>query len=357
MQRQGAEAPAAGEDSPADLPPRAWKDILVATWKESSEDNLSLVAAGVAFYSFLAFVPLLTAFVLTYGLVAEPASVVGHMQALTNVMPQNAAGIIGDQLKSMTETGAGEKGFALLGAIAIALYGATKGAASVITALNIAYDVAERRSWLKKTLMSFALTAGAVLSLFLGIVAISAMNFLEALLPNLSGVTHFAMKLLFWVAAAAAVVLLLAVVYRYGPNRPDAPWRWITPGSALATLAWLAATAGFGFYVSNFGNYNATYGSLGAVIVFLTWLYLTAYIVLMGAELNSEIERAAEAPRRRLDGTSPAAAPTAQAPGASVERPRAGAAAPALGEVAWKSAAYGLLLTVLGRPRRAGAAR
>jgi membrane protein len=353
MQRQGAEAPAAREDSPADLPPRAWKDIVLATWKEAGEDNLSLVAAGVAFYSFLAFVPLLTAFVLTYGLVAEPASVVAHMQALTSVMPQNAAGIIGDQLKSMTETGTGEKGFALLIAIGIALYGATKGAASVITALNIAYDVAERRPWLKKTLMAFALTAGAVISLFLGILAISAMNFLEALLPNLSGATHLVMKLLFWLAAAAAVVLLLAVVYRYGPNRPDAPWRWITPGSAAATLAWLAATAGFGFYVSNFGNYNATYGSLGAVIVFLTWLYLTAYIVLMGAELNSEIERAAESPRRRLDGASPRSegTVTGNCP------PDGAAAAPALGEVAWKSAAYGLLLTVLGRPRRAGAAR
>jgi len=357
MQRQGAEASAAGEDSPADLPPRAWKDVVVATWKEASEDNLSLVAAGVAFYSFLAFVPLLTAFVLTYGLVAEPSSVVGHMQALTSVMPQNAAGIIGDQLMSMTETGAGQKGFALLVAIAIALYGATKGAASIITALNIAYDVPEQRSWFRKTLMSFALTAGAVVSLFLGILAISAMNFLETLLPNLSGATHLLMKLLFWGVAAAAVVLLLAVVYRYGPNRPDAPWRWITPGSAAATAAWLAATAGFGFYVSNFGNYNATYGSLGAVIVFLTWLYLTAWIVLMGAELNSEIERAAEAPRRRLDRTSPAAA-TPPAPAGAPARPvSAPSAVPALGEVAWKSAAYGLLLAVLGRPRRAGAAR
>ncbi|HYJ28798.1 MAG TPA: YihY/virulence factor BrkB family protein [Allosphingosinicella sp.] len=342
MRRQGADAPAAGEDSPADLPPRAWKDILVATWKEAGDDNISLVAAGVAFYSFLAFVPLLTAFVLTYGLVAEPASVVAHMQGLTSVMPQNAAEIIGDQLKSMTETGGGQKGLGLLVAIGIAFYGATKGAASVMTALNIAYDVVETRGFVKRTAMSFAMTGGALLTLFLAIVAVAGSNALEGLLPSLSGVTHFAVKLLLWSVAAAAVVLLLAIVYRYGPNRPEAPWRWITPGSAIASAVWLAATAGFGLYVANFGNYNATYGSLGAVIVFLTWLYLTAYILLMGAELNSEIEQAAAA--------SPAP-PSVQRLGPAAPP------APALGEVAWKSAVYGLLATLLGRPRRAGAVR
>ena len=290
MPRQGASAPAAQENSPADFPPRAWKDVLVATWKEASDDNLELISAGVAFYAFLAFVPLLTAFVLSYGLVADPASVVGHMQALTSVMPQNAAEIIGEQLLAMTEGGGTQKGLGLLIALAIALYGATKGATSVIAALNIAYDVTERRSFLGRMAMAFAMTAGAVVTLFLAILAISAMNFLEHLLPNLPGVTHGLMKVLFWTLAAAAVVLLLAIIYRYGPNRPDADWRWITPGSAFATVAWLAATAGFGFYVSNFSDYNATYGSLGAVIVFLTWLYLTAYIVLLGAELNAEIE-------------------------------------------------------------------
>lgn len=293
MARQGASASADGKSSPADLPARAWKDVVVATWREAGEDNLELVAAGVAFYAFLAFVPLLTAFVLSYGLVAEPASVVQHMQALTSVMPQNAAEIIGEQLMAMTQGEGTAKGFALLVALVIALYGATKGATSVMTALNIAYDVTERRRFVARMLMAFAMTAGAVMTLFLGIIAISAMNFVEHLLPGFSGVTHAALKILFWGLAAAAVLLLLAVVYRYGPNRPDADWRWVTPGSAFATLTWLSATAGFGFYVSNFGNYNATYGSLGAVIVFLTWLYLTAYIVLLGAELNSELENRA----------------------------------------------------------------
>jgi membrane protein len=353
MERQGADAPAAQEDSPAKLQPGAWKDILKATWKEAGEDDLTLVSAGVAFYAFLAFVPLLTAFVLTYGLVAEPSSVVSHMQALTSVMPQNAAAIIGDQLESMTSTAGSQKGFGLLAAIAIALYGATKGAASIMTALNIAYDLEETRGFVKRTAMSFAMTAGALLTLFLAVLAVAGSHALEDFLPALSGVTHVAIKILLWAVAGAAVLLLLAIVYRYGPDRPEAPWRWITPGSAFATLAWIAATAVFGLYVSNFGNYNATYGSLGAVIVFLTWLYLSAYIVLLGAELNSELERraAGAAPRQRLIARAPAPQPAAPAP------PDAAAATPGIGEIAWKSAAWGLLLTFLGRPRLARSVR
>jgi len=280
-------------DSPADLTARGWVRILIATWKEAGEDNLGLLAAGVAFYAFLAFVPLLSAFVLSYGLFAEPASVVLHMQTLTGLMPQNAAEIIGEQLKGMTETSSARTGFALMLAIGIALYGASKGAASVITALNIVFETVESRGLVKRTLMALVMTAGAVLALFLAILAVSALNFAGTLLPELGGGSRLLVKGAFFLLAAASVVLTLAVIYRYGPDRPDAPWRWITPGSALATITWLAATLGFGAYVANFSDYNATYGSLGAVIVFLTWLYLTFYIVLLGAELNATLERQA----------------------------------------------------------------
>jgi membrane protein len=283
-------------DGPEDISARGWRRILVATWKDAGKDNLSLVSAGVAFYAFLAFVPLLTALVLSYGLIAEPASVVRHMQTLTSLMPQNAAQMIGDQLLGMTETSGAKTGFALLLAIGIAVYGASKAAGAILTALNIVFEVGETRGFLKRTLLALAMTAGAVLVLFLAILAISALHFLEDALPALGGVSQLLLKGSFFLLAGAAVILLLAVIYRYGPDRPDASWRWITPGSALATLVWLVATLGFGAYVANFGDYNATYGSLGAVIVFLTWLYLTAYIVLMGAELNSIVEAAARDP-------------------------------------------------------------
>jgi membrane protein len=332
-------------DGPQDIPARGWKEILLATWKDAGEDNLTLVSAGVAFYAFLAFVPLLTAFVLSYGLLAEPASVVSHMQTLTSVMPQNAAGIIGDQLESMTSTSGAKTGFALLLAVGIALYGASKGAGAIMTALNIVFEVDETRSFLKRTLMALAMTAGAVLVLFLAILAISALHFLEHLVPAAGGVAQFVLKALFFAIAAAAVVLLLAIIYRYGPNRPEAEWKWITPGSGLATLVWLVATLGFGLYVSNFGNYNATYGSLGAVIVFLTWLYLTAYIVLLGAELNAIIEIKVGQDEVRDDKTafppSAAAAPAA-----------AGEPAPSFAKIVTRLGLFSMLLTLLGRSRR-----
>lgn len=330
-------------DGPEDIPARDWKRILLDTWKDAGADNLSLVAAGVAFYAFLAFVPLLTAFVLSYGLIAEPSSVVGHMQTLTSIMPQNAAGIIGDQLESMTEADGARTGFALLVAVAIALYGASKGAGAIMTALNIAFEVEESRSFVRRTALALAMTAGAVLVLFLAILAVSALNFLEKLAPDFGGVLQFLLKAGFFLLAGVAVVLLLAVIYRYGPNRPEAEWKWITPGSAAATIVWLAATAGFGLYVSNFGDYNATYGSLGAVIVFLTWLYLTAYVVLLGAELNAiiEIEVARGKAREKAAEAKPADIPATAA-----------ATAPSAAKVVGRIGLFSLLLALLGRSRR-----
>ena len=281
----------AGADKPAEVPAPGWWAVLKRTWAESSKDNVNLIAAGVAFYSFLAFVPLLAALVLTYGLVAEPASVVQHMQQLASVMPADAAKLIGEQLMSTVKGAGTQKGFGLLLAILLSIYGAMRGASSIILALNIVYNVEEDRGFIRTTLLAVAITLGAMIALGAGIVAISAMGYLEHLLPFSSPAIHLLLKILSWIAAAAAVSLLLAALYRYAPNRPNTKWRWLTPGSIVATVLWIAATLGFGFYVSNFGNYNATYGSLGAVVVFLTWLYLTGYILLMGGELNSELEK------------------------------------------------------------------
>ena len=343
----------AAADSPADIPPRGWKKLLIATWKDGGEDNLGLVSAGVAFYAFLAFVPLLSAFVLSYGLIAEPASVVRHMQTLTSVMPQNAAAIIGDQLKSMTESSGTRTGFALLVAIAIAVWGASKGAGAIMTALNIVFEVGETRSFVRRTLLALTMTAGALISLFLAILAISAMNFLEALLPALGGVPQFLLKATFFLVAGAAVIVLLAVIYRYGPNRPEAEWKWITPGSALATLVWIAATWGFGLYVANFGDYNATYGSLGAIVVFLTWLYLTAYIVLFGAELNAILELTVGRDRVKDEDAEQGEGPPAESPQAPPPAAAAAApGAPSLAQLVTRLGIFSLLSKLLGRSRR-----
>jgi membrane protein len=298
-----------------------WRAVFMRTWTESSDDNVSFLAAGVAFYAFLAFVPLLASAVLIYGLAAEPQTVATHIRKLFEILPSDAASVIGDQLKSLTETPKESKGLSLILALAIAVYGASKGSGAIVTALNIAYEVKESRGFIRSTLMSLAITIGGLLVLVVAAGAISAMGWVEALFPSFSGLAHFLLQALFWAAAVVVVALGLAFVYRYAPNRPDAPWAWVTPGSAAATLLWLGASLGFGLYVSHFGNYNATYGSLGGVVVFLTWLYLTAYIVLMGGEMNSELER--QQTGRPAPGTgstpasSPAASPGSNRPGAS----------------------------------------
>lgn len=302
MQTRHDPAPETKAQSPGDVPPKGWKNIAKETWKEAGEDNLDIVGAGVAFYVFSAFVPLLTAVVLSYGLFANPETVARHIQTLAEVLPQEAAQIISDQLQNMTESSGGQTGFALVVAIAIAFWGASKGAGAIMTALNVAYDVKESRGFVRRTLMQLALTAGAILVLALAVLAISAAPLLEGLLPTLGGVTHFLIQVAVFAAAALILVGMLAALYRYGPNRPDAEWRWITPGSIVAAAVWLIATIGFGFYVARFGSYNATYGSLGAVIVFLTWMYLSAYIILLGAEMNGVIEQRVGKDKVQEDG-------------------------------------------------------
>jgi membrane protein len=209
-------------------------------------------------------------------------------------MPADAAKLIGEQLISISKTATSKQGFGLLLALLLSLYGAMRGATSIITALNIVYGVDEDRGFVKTTALAALITVGAVAALLLGMLAISVMGFIERLLPFSSPLIHTLLQILLWVVAAAGVSAVIALVYRYAPNRPKAKWAWLTPGSITATLLWIAATLGFGFYVTNFGSYNATYGSLGAVVVFLTWLYLTAYILLMGGELNSELEKVAD---------------------------------------------------------------
>lgn len=268
----------------------AWKAIALRTWREASQDNVGLVAAGVAFYGFLALVPLLGAIVLSYGIVAEPETVMRNMRQLTSVMPTDAAQLIGEQLMNVVKTADGKKGFDLLLALGVALFGARNGAGAIVTALNIAYEEEEKRSFVRLNLLALAMTSAAVLIAVLAMVAIAAMGHLEELLPALPSWIAIVGKLFAYVLLTAAGAAGAATLYRYGPSRERASWVWITPGSAFSAICWLLLTIGFGVYVANFGNYNATYGSLGTVVVLLTWLYLSSYILVFGAELNSEIE-------------------------------------------------------------------
>lgn len=260
------------------------------TWREAGEDNIGLIAAGVAFYGFLSIVPLLGAVVLVYGLVAEPRTVIENMRALMTIMPADVARMIGDQLMTAVTGSEGKQGFGLLVALALALYGAMKGAGAIVTALNVVYEEHEKRGFVAQNLVALAITAGAVVLAIMATAAVAAVALLDALIPNAPPFVIGAIRLATYALLAGLAAAAASTLYRYGPSRDHARWRWLTPGSALATAVWLAMTIGFGLYVRNFGSYDATYGSLGALVVLLTWLSLSAYVFLLGAELNSELE-------------------------------------------------------------------
>jgi membrane protein len=272
------------------MPLAAWRDVFVRTYKEASSDNVGIVAAGVAFYSFLALFPLLGATVLTYGFVAEPASVLRHMTALTTLLPADVAKIVGDQLLSVVQTSGGKKGVGLLIALAVAIFGARNAAGAIITALNIAYEEEEKRGFIKTNLVALAITACAVVALIIAAGAVAILGYLDELMPASSGLMIAASKALSYVFLALAAATGAAALYRYGPSRDKARWAWLTPGSLMFAVAWVILTLSFGFYIARFGNYGATYGSLSAVVVLLTWLYLSSYALLFGGELNSELE-------------------------------------------------------------------
>lgn len=276
--------------SPWNIPAAGWKQIIVRTWNQSWVDNAGLVAAGVAFYGFLALVPLLAILVLAYGLIAEPQTVVSNMEALTRILPPNIAAFVGEQLMGAVHSAEGTKGFGILAAAGLALYGGSNGAGAIIMALNVAYREKEKRSLLQFYGLAIGMTLCALLVALAALAATAAVAALERLMPQASGPVLLAGKLASYVFLALAAAAVAATLYRYGPSREDARWEWITPGSLFTAVTWLLLTLGFGFYVTKVTDYNATYGSLGAIIALLTWMYLSAYVFVFGAELNSEIE-------------------------------------------------------------------
>jgi membrane protein len=271
------------------MPRQAWFAVVRRTWAEASDDNIGLVAAGVAFYGFLALVPMLGATVLLYGIFAEVDTVISHVTRLMSIMPTDIALLVGEQLLSVVTASSGKKGFGLLIALGVALFGARNAAGAIVTALNIVYEQKETRGFVRVNILSLTITAAAVTTVVAGLLGVAALGFVHLAIPS-SPLLAAALRVLTYLALALLAAGAAATLYRYGPARSRARWSWITPGSALFAVAWVTLTLGFGFYVANFGSYGTTYGSLGAVVVLLTWMYLSAYALLFGAELNAELE-------------------------------------------------------------------
>ena len=272
------------------MPWAAWKDIASRTWQRTWDDNVGLVAAGVAFYGFFALLSLLAMIVMLYGIAAAPATVVSNFQSLTAILPTDMAALIADQLMNSVQMSNGRNGLGLLIALAVALYGGTNGAGAVITALNIAYEEKEKRSLLHFYLIAIAITLAAVFIALLALAGVAVAASLDELLPWISDFVVLIGKITAYAALLLVAAAVAATLYRFGPSREDARWKWITPGSVFTAVTWLVLTILFGLWVTNVTDYSATYGSLGATVGLLTWMYLSAYVFVLGAELNSEIE-------------------------------------------------------------------
>jgi membrane protein len=241
------------------------------------------------FYGLLAVFPAITALVSLYGLFADSNTINEHLSLAAGFLPQGGLDIVTDQVNRITSKGNATLGFGFLFGLALALWSANAGMKAIIDALNVVYDEKEKRGFVWLNLTSLALTVAAIISLLFAIAAVIVLP----VLLNYVGLSHFSellLRLLRWPALLVLIVTGLAVLYRFGPSRAEARWEWLSVGSVAAAVAWLVASALLSWYLANFADYNATYGSLGAVIGFMMWLWISAIVILFGAELNSEIE-------------------------------------------------------------------
>lgn len=284
---------AARGPGPAALTLHDWRQVLGRTWQQSSQDNISIVAAGMSFYAFLALMPLLASIVLIYGLLADPADVIENVREFSGMMPVEAAKLVAEQLMYVVTTAAEKKGVGLVTALALSLIGARAAAGAVIVALNIAYEEDEKRGWFAVNAVALLITLGGVLFCVFGLFASASLALIEAAARFDQSVIAVVSKIASNLVSAVCVALVVASLYKFGPCRTSPEWRWVIPGAVFFATVWAALTLLFGVYVDHFGSYGATYGTLATIIVFLTWMYLASYALLLGAELNSEIERQA----------------------------------------------------------------
>ena len=302
--RAGAADAGPGTDGKPTEHPPGFMGIARAVFDRFGNDNISLVAAGVAFYVMLSIFPALAAMVSLYALVGNPNDVANRISEYGYLLPPEALKLITDGLHSFAKTAGSTLSWALATSLLLALWSARAGVASVMTGLNIAYEETEKRSFIVQTLVALALTVGAVLFAVVVIFAVAVIPIITKFL-YLDAVAATLVELVRWPVLAVLVAVGFAVMYRYGPSRNTASWRWISWGSAIGTVLWLAGSVIFSIYVSKFGSYDATYGALGAVVVLLLWLWVSALVLLVGAEIDGELDQ-----RASKTGSPLAAVPT-----------------------------------------------
>lgn len=274
---------------PSQIPAPGWWSIIKRVVTEANNDRVMTEAAGITFYALLSIFPALTALVSLYGLVADPVTVREHLQMLGGFVPEGGMQILNEQLQRLTSGEPAALSFGAVVGLLVALWSANQGTKATFDTLNIVYEEEEKRGFVWRTLITLCFTLGAILFMLLAMAAVVVLpvvlNFV-----GLGSAAEWLLRIARWPLLLLAITLLLAVLYRYGPSREKAQWRWVSWGGLFAAVAWAILSAGFSFYVGRFGNYDATYGSLGAAIGFMTWIWLSAIVVLLGAELNAEME-------------------------------------------------------------------
>jgi membrane protein len=275
--------------APSQIPWRGWKDVFVRTYDEIQNDRLLALAAGVAFYSLVALFPAIAAGVSSYALFANVATIGKHLSIVGDIVPAGSLDLLGAEISRIAAKSDGKLTFGFLLGLGIALWSANAGMKAIFDALNIIYDEDEKRGliWLNVVSLFFTVCAIAAVGVATALVVVFPL-FLAAF--GLSSFDHPIVGYLRWPLMFVLIILGLSVLYRYGPSRRLAKWRWLSVGSVFAALAWLAVSSLFSWYLGNFANYNATYGALGAVVGLMMWMWLSTIVVLVGAELNSEIE-------------------------------------------------------------------
>ncbi len=290
-----AEAVAASEPdrgrsarTPREISASGWKDIAYRVYLEFNKDRVLSVAGGVTFFTLLSLVPAIAALVSCYGLFADATVINGHLSAMQGVLPSGAVEIIGDQVKRIAQRSNESLGFTFFTSLVISLWSANAAVKAIFDALNVVYEEEEKRSFVMLNLRSLTFTIGALVFIILALTGIVVLP----LVLNFLGLGQGAWLIaqLRWPALLVVLLGGLALLYRYGPSRERARWRWVGTGSVVAGLLWLVASILFSWYVANFGNYNETYGSLGAVVGFMTWIWISTTIVLLGGEINAEME-------------------------------------------------------------------
>ncbi len=274
-------------DSPSQIPKRGWKDILLRVYNGIGEDRILMNAAGVTFYALLALFPAIAAFVSIYGLFADPQTIINQLDALAGVLPGGGMAVIQEQFTRLVAQPSGALTLGVVFGVLISLWSANGGMKGLFDALNVVYGEEEKRSFLWLNLTTLAFTLGMLL---FAIIALAAIVVIPVILKFLPTFTGNLLNVVRWPVIAVLVAVVLALIYRYGPSRDKPKWRWVSWGSTIAAVLWLAFSAIYSWYTANFGTFNATYGSLGAAIGFMLWMWLSTTVILLGGKLNAEIE-------------------------------------------------------------------